>query len=129
MSTRQPLTGARRVRLVDLEHQHFIDFPRGWGNRVIIDTLFASHQASRNVVVEVTEITTALTLIRNSLGIAFLPSDVALADELTVVDLAEPPPSITLGLASATHRPMSAAVSILARAIVAHAHADERRPD
>lgn len=123
-----PLSGARNVRLIDLEYQHFIDFPTGWGNRVIIDSLFASHQANRSVVVEVTEVTTALTMIRSSLGIAFLPSDVALPDELTVVDLAESPPSITLGLASATHRPMSAAVSILARAIVAHDHPHERRP-
>lgn len=120
-----PLAVARAVRLADLEHQHFIDFPRDWGNRMIIDALFADHEVNRTVSIEVTDVSTAIALVRDALGIAFLPSDAALPDELDVVDLAESPPSTTLGLAHATQRPMSKAANILARAILTQ-HAANR---
>ena len=118
-----PLAQASNARVADLEAQPFVDFPSGWGNRMLFDDLFARHQTDRKVVVEVTEVHTALTLVRHALGIAFLPSELALPEELVVVDLADSPPSIAVGLASSTQRPLSAAAGIVARAIVAHDHA------
>lgn len=116
-----PLAGGRSVPLADLQDRPFIDFPHDWGNRAIVDAHFAHAHVNRNVRVEVADVNTATTLIRQSLGIGFLPSDLALGDDLTVVDLADPPPTVVLGLASAVRRPMSAAVRVVARAIVARA--------
>lgn len=116
-----PLARARSVPLTDLRHRPFIDFPEGWGNRAIVDALFARGHVTRDVRVEVADVSTASMLIQQSLGIGFLPSDLPLAGDLAVVDLAHPLPSVVLGLASASRRPLSAVARVVASAIIAHA--------
>lgn len=51
-----------------------IDFPIDWSNRARIDAYFAEEGVRRAVLFEVTDVATAVDLIRSGLGAAFLPA-------------------------------------------------------
>jgi DNA-binding transcriptional LysR family regulator len=67
-----PLAGAGRVALARLAEFPFIDSPPGFGNRVIVDDAFAAAGVEREVTLEVADIGTAQSFIRQGLGIGFL---------------------------------------------------------
>jgi DNA-binding transcriptional LysR family regulator len=67
-----PLTRRKAVSLADLAGMSFVDGPRGYGNRTVVDNAFAAAGVERTVVVEVADIGTAATCIRKGLGIGFL---------------------------------------------------------
>ena len=54
-----------------------MDFPPGWGNRTLADRAFAGAGLDRRVPFEVAEFTSAAALVRNGLGIAFIPESAA----------------------------------------------------
>jgi DNA-binding transcriptional LysR family regulator len=119
--TDDPLAGVSGVPLDELAHRIFIDFPPEWGNRCIVDALFADAGLQRDVAVEAGDITTALDLVRSGLGIAFAPADAAARHEdLAVIGLAHGPAEVHLGLAVAADRPASAATRALLAALLAH---------
>ena len=113
------LAAAQRVGYHDVIDHDFIDFPPGWGQRSVVDSLFADTCRPRRVALEVTDVASALNLVHAGLGLTFVPA-AALADDpdLVPVNLERPPPAGQLGLASATARPMSAASRALHRMIV-----------
>ncbi|WP_255771653.1 LysR family transcriptional regulator [Pseudarthrobacter sulfonivorans] len=67
------LAGRKRVSLAEIADQPFIDFPEGWGNRTTVDAAFGSAGLSRTVHTEVVSFTMATDLVREGLGVAFLP--------------------------------------------------------
>jgi DNA-binding transcriptional LysR family regulator len=68
-----PLADAKQVRYRQLADQTFVDFPQGWGNRIFIDSMFDADNSPRTVAIEVDDVATALSLVSNGLGIAFVP--------------------------------------------------------
>ena len=115
-----PLADRRQVTYRELAGRRFIDFPPDWGNRAIIDDLFAAHAVRRTVSLEVVDVATALRLAAARLGIAFVPEEFV-TDEtgLVRVDLRDPPPATRLGLGMALDRPVSMATRALRRTILA----------
>jgi DNA-binding transcriptional LysR family regulator len=67
-----PLAKARAVRPEDLGDEVFIDFPEGWGNRMIVDAAFASAGAERAVQTEVVGFDMAIRLVERGFGVAFV---------------------------------------------------------
>jgi DNA-binding transcriptional LysR family regulator len=61
------------VRIEDLADELFVDFPTGYGNRLVIDRAFAAAGISRQVAIEVMDITSAADFVREGLGISILP--------------------------------------------------------
>ncbi|WP_328608349.1 LysR family transcriptional regulator [Amycolatopsis sp. NBC_00345] len=61
------------LRCADLAGFPFIDFPAGWANRTRTDQLFEEAGVERDVAIEVADTAMALDLVRDGLGIAFLP--------------------------------------------------------
>jgi DNA-binding transcriptional LysR family regulator len=57
-----------------LAGERFIDFPLGYGNRSIIDRAFADAGLDRDVRFETADIAHAAALVKNGLGVAFLPA-------------------------------------------------------
>jgi DNA-binding transcriptional LysR family regulator len=115
-----PLAHARNVTCADLADRRFIDFPPGWGNRTIVDGLFATAGIERTVALEVVDTTTALTMVQRGLGLAFVPQEqITMRPGLTQVDLADPPPLIDLALALSRNHPPSEATRALRRALLA----------
>ncbi len=72
-----PLAGRRRITLEQLAGESFIDFTPGWGNRAVTDRAFAAAGLDREVRFEVADFVTAASLVRNGLGLAFLPQPFA----------------------------------------------------
>ncbi|WP_249997666.1 LysR family transcriptional regulator [Actinoplanes sp. M2I2] len=111
------LAGAAEVRVADLAGESFVDFPAGYGNRTVTDKAFADAGVQRHVAIEVTDIASGASFVREGLGVAILPPFVVPDDRtglviknVTGADLEWP-----LGLAvSALRRPSAAARALLA---------------
>ncbi len=117
-ATWHPLAGRRGVTLAQLADEDFVDFPPGWGNRTVADRAFGAAGLDRRVPFEVTEFTSAAGLVRNGLGIAFIPQSAAGLDGLDgldVIGLDGPALLWRVSVATPTARRLSAA----ARAFVA----------
>ena len=67
------LAAAGEVRIGDLAGEPFVDFPPGYGNRVVVDRAFAAAGVQRQVAIEVTDIGSGADFVREGLGVAFLP--------------------------------------------------------
>ncbi|MGI8816781.1 MAG: LysR substrate-binding domain-containing protein [Pseudonocardia sp.] len=65
------------VGLHELVDEPFVDFPPGWGGRIVVDEAFAAAGLTRSVEVEVEvevgDISTFQHLIGNGFGVGFLP--------------------------------------------------------
>jgi DNA-binding transcriptional LysR family regulator len=105
-----PLASRRPVTLERLAEEPFIDFPPGWGNRAVVDRAFAAAGHDRQVPFEVVSFGAAADLVRNGLGIAFLPTpEAARRSDLATVELSEPPLIWRVSVAAPAHRRMPAA--------------------
>jgi DNA-binding transcriptional LysR family regulator len=67
-----PLAGRESVPLAELAGMSFVDGPPGYGNRAVVDRAFAAAGVQRTVALEVADIATTATHVRNGLGIGFL---------------------------------------------------------
>ncbi|MGW4369409.1 LysR substrate-binding domain-containing protein [Nocardia takedensis] len=115
-----PLAAARRVTCADLADRRFIDFPEGWGNRTIVDSMFGEAGIERAVRLEVEDIATALVMVERRLGIAFVPEEaIATRSGLTPVDLATLPQTTGLAVAASRAHPPSEAALALHRTLLA----------
>jgi len=98
------------VTLGDLAGEPFIDFPHGWGNRAVVDRAFAAAGIDRQVPFEVADFAAATGLLRNGLGMAFLPASVATQQPgLAAVELTRPALTWEIYVATPAHRRPSAA--------------------
>jgi DNA-binding transcriptional LysR family regulator len=105
-----PLAARHPVTLGRLAQEPFIDFPPGWGNRAVVDRAFAAAGHDRQVPFEVADFAAAADLVRNGLGIAFLPaSEAARLSDLAAVELSEPALIWRISVAAPAHRRMPAA--------------------
>lgn len=71
-SERHRLVGGTSVDLGELSEELFIDFPEGWGNRMVIEDAFAAAGAERTVHTEVVGFAMAVDLVRRGFGVAFV---------------------------------------------------------
>jgi DNA-binding transcriptional LysR family regulator len=108
------LAEADDVGLADLEGELFIDFPPGYGNRIVVDQALAAAGVHRQVAIEVTDVGEAANFVREGLGLTLVPefivrnrSGLALK-MIRDVDLEWP-----LGLVTSSVRPLSAAARSL----------------
>jgi DNA-binding transcriptional LysR family regulator len=109
-----PLSGQNEVTLRQLADEQFIDFPAGYGNRVMVDRAFTATGVARQVALEVSDIATGAEYVRQGFGVAFLPAFVAPNDpDLRVLNISEPPLRWTLSVATSSSRRPSAAVRAL----------------
>lgn len=107
-----PLAGlaGRQASLRQVAGEPFVDFTPGWGNRAVADRAFARGGLSREVRFEVADFTTAAGLVRNGLGVAFLPeSFVASVPDLPVIRISGAQLTWPVSVATAAKRPLSAA--------------------
>lgn len=118
-SATDPVAERRSVAYRDIADSPFIDFPEPWGNRTIVDHMFAGEHVERRVTIEVVDVATALRMVQGGLGLAFVPEEfIASAPGVVKVDLQHPPPSVELGLAVAQDRPRSEATDALRRTLL-----------
>jgi DNA-binding transcriptional LysR family regulator len=110
-----PLAGTGRVALTQLTEFPFIDYPPGFGNRMMVDQAFAAFGVEREVTLEIADIRMAVSFIRAGLGIGFL-SHFLVPDQtgLDTVQIADYELRWEFSVATAaTRRPSAAAEALL----------------
>lgn len=111
------------VSLARLGQETFVDFPPGYGNRMVVDRAFAAAGVERSVPFEVADFAAAADLVRHGLGIAFLPAFAATPlDDLHILRVRARAPRWELSAATLAARPASAAL----RALLADVEASAR---
>jgi DNA-binding transcriptional LysR family regulator len=68
-----PLAGKTSLALRDVAAQRFVDSPRGYGNRVTIERVFAAAGLTRHVATEVNDLGEIPSFVRAGLGVAIVP--------------------------------------------------------
>ena len=104
------LAGRPSVRLRELAHESFVDFPLGYGSRLVVDKAFEDIGVTRQVSLEVSDSGTAVHYVRHGLGIAILPDSLAPKLEgLTRLDVIDADLRWRVFVAHSRTRPLTAA--------------------
>lgn len=102
-----PLAECTAVKLADLNHFPFVDFPRGTGTRLQNDRAFALADLRRSIRLESNDTSTLLNLIELEVGIGVLPAGLLQGRtglrEVTITDAA--PRSVFLAYPSFEQAP------------------------
>ncbi|MFC0463648.1 LysR family transcriptional regulator [Kineococcus gynurae] len=89
-----PLRHRRRVRLADLAGEPMVDFVAGTGGRRQTDEAFAAAGVTRDVVVEASSGVLLLDLVRQGVGLGFVPASLArslVCQDVTTVPVTDAP--------------------------------------
>jgi DNA-binding transcriptional LysR family regulator len=120
------LVTSRPVGLEELVDEAFVDFPPGWGGRMVVDQAFTAAGLSRRVAVEVGDVSTFQHLIEHGFGVGFLPRPAFTHHtRLRTVPL-RTVPLWRLGAAVAAGTPPSAAARVL---LALASHGRHRPPE
>ncbi|MEU5272463.1 LysR family transcriptional regulator [Streptomyces hygroscopicus] len=121
-----PLAGRGAVRLRDIAAQTFVDMPEGFGQRQLVDDAFAKAGLSRQVVIEVSDITTIADYVAHGLGVALLPPDLAerAGETVRAVPLADVRLTWTLSVVASATRPPTRALHAFLDLIPHHIRRD-----
>ena len=117
------LAARSEVAIWELADESFVDFPLGYGNRVVTDRAFAAAGLDRHVTIEIADITAGTDFVRHGLGVALLPRVVLVPDEeLSVVRVTGADLDWPISLATASGRVPGSAARAFER--VARRHLD-----
>jgi DNA-binding transcriptional LysR family regulator len=109
------LASRTTVTLADVADEQFVDFPDGYGNRVVADKAFASAGITRHVVIEITDIATGAAYVAEGLGLALLPRfSIPARDDIRTLEVSGSDLAWRMGIATSTERrPPAAATAFL----------------
>jgi DNA-binding transcriptional LysR family regulator len=106
-----PLAGRERIALAELNGERFVDFPVGWGIRAIVDRAFEQAGVRREIAVEVSDVPTAVELVRAGFGCAFLSRSLASGAGPVALRGVDPSPVFEVSLVTPAGRQLSAAAA------------------
>jgi DNA-binding transcriptional LysR family regulator len=110
-----PLAERTRILLAETTPLRFVDFREGFGNRTVVDAELRRRGLRREVPIETSDINDLAALVRNRLGVAFLPRYLVEGDPgLHWIDLDDAEFSMPVSVATSRDRPVSAAAARLA---------------
>ena len=113
------LAGRERVALAELRDEKFVDFPVGWGTRAGVDRIFEQAGLRREIAVEVSDVPTAVELVRAGFGCAFLSESLTAGAGPVILRPVDPSPVFEVSLITPTGRRLSAAAAGLADLLTA----------
>ena len=97
-----PLAGRERVAVAELQGEKFVDFPVGWGTRAIVDRVFEQAGVRREIAVEVSDVPTAVELVRAGFGCAFLGESLIAGPRSVTLRPVHPSPVFEVALITPT---------------------------
>ena len=106
-----PLAGREQVALAELNGERFVDFPVGWGTRAIVDRVFEQAGVRREIAVEVSDVPTAVELVRAGFGCAFLSRSLTAGAGPVILRPVDPSPVFEVSLVAPAGRRLSAAAT------------------
>lgn len=113
VSTRHRLAHRQRLRLRDLAHETFVDFPAQTPGRAQSDLAFRTTDVPRDVAFETMSTDLILGLVRQNLAVALLAPDVALGEDLRLIPVTDGPTRVQY-LAWSSFNPSPATRAFLA---------------
>ena len=105
------LAGRTRVALAELNGERFVDFPLGWGTRAVVDRMFEQAGLRRETAVEVSDVPTAVELVRAGFGCAFLTESLTAGAGPVALRPVDPAAVFEVSLVTPTGRRLSAAAA------------------
>jgi DNA-binding transcriptional LysR family regulator len=114
-----PLADREVIPLAELDGGRFVDFPVGWGTRNSVDRLFLTAGLRRVIAVEVTDIPTAVDLVRAGFGHAFLSPSLTVGSRAVALRPVDPAPMFEVSLLTPAERRSSAAARALIDLVLA----------
>ncbi len=119
----------RSAQLARLADETFVDFPVGFGVRSIVDDAFGLAGLERSVPFEVATYDAFAGLVRNGLGVAFLPASAAKAlTDLHPLDVSDVALTWTISVATSLNRRLSAAAAALLDVLMRERQPRRRQP-
>ncbi|MFD0485373.1 LysR family transcriptional regulator [Kineococcus sp. GCM10028916] len=110
-----PLAGQRSVALADTAALRFADLREGFATRTLADVEFHRRGLRREVRIETSDINDTAALVRNGLGVAFLPQYLVEDDDgVHWVEIEDAALVMSVSIATARDRRLGAAASRLA---------------
>ena len=73
VAANDPLAGRTLIRLAETADLRFVDLPVGFANRTMLDSEYRRRGLRREVQIETSDLNDAAALVRNGLGVGFLP--------------------------------------------------------
>jgi DNA-binding transcriptional LysR family regulator len=108
-----------------LHGERFVDFPVGWGTRASVDRAFEQAGLLREIAVEVSDVPTAVELVRAGFGCAFLSDSMTAGARRVILRPVDPSPAFEVSLITPASRRMSAAASALVDLLTASGRPDQ----
>lgn len=118
------LAGRKAIRVAETVGLRFVDFREGFATRTAVDRLFRERGLPRDVQIETSDTNDTAALVRNGLGVAFLP-EYLVADDPAIawIPLRDASFSMRVSVATPRGRTPSAAAARLAALARANAEA------
>jgi DNA-binding transcriptional LysR family regulator len=120
-----PYASREHVALAELHGERFVDFPVGWGTRASVDRAFEQAGLLREIAVEVSDVPTAVELVRAGFGCAFLSDSMTAGARRVILRPVDPSPAFEVSLITPASRRMSAAASALVDLLTASGRPDQ----
>jgi DNA-binding transcriptional LysR family regulator len=118
----QPLARERKVDLGAIAEETFVDFPAGWGTRVVSDMAFAARGINHEVKLELNDTAGVIEFVRAGLGVALVPPSMfAGVEGVALVPISPDPPSFATQLVWPGDRPQKAAARALRERLIEEA--------
>jgi DNA-binding transcriptional LysR family regulator len=120
--TGHPLAQRRRIRLAEMVDLRFVDFRPGFANRTQVDRAFQERGLHRDVQIETSDTNDTAALVRNGLGVAFLPEYLVENDPAVhLVSVQDANMTLRVSVAVSRERlPSTAAARLVQLALAAH---------
>lgn len=114
-----PLARKRKVDLAAIAGESFVDFPSGWGTRVISDMAFAARGISHEVKLELNDTAGVIEFVRAGLAVALVPPSMFTDVEgVALVPISPDPPAFATQLVWPADRPQKAAARALRERLI-----------
>ncbi|MEV6638324.1 LysR family transcriptional regulator [Actinoplanes sp. NPDC051470] len=110
-----PLAGRSSISLAEAATLRFVDFREGFGNRTLVDAEFRRRGLWRDIQIETSDTNDTAALVRNGLGVGFLPRYLITGDDgIHWIEIADATLEMSVSVATLRGRTLSAAASRLA---------------
>lgn len=116
VAAQDPLAARTTIPLADTEGLRFVDFRAGFANRTLVDAEFRRRGLWRDIRIETSDTNDTAALVRNGLGVGFLPRYLVEGDDsIHLIEIEDATLEMNVSVATARDRTLSAAAKSLAR--------------
>ena len=115
VAAQDPLAVRKTIRLADTASLRFVDFRSGFANRTLVDAEFRRRGLWRDIRIETSDTNDTAALVRNGLGVGFLPRYLVEGDDsIHLIEIEDATLEMNVSVATARDRTLSAAARSLA---------------